>query len=122
MALLRQMLPANPDGSLLHTEFIENHPGTEGETYERLKARLEFRILLEQQQKQLRNAGINAAEEHNLDNTDDHDHDTEQDDIECRQLLVLIDSGSLSEEQVNVLHAQIQRLAQDNQGRGHADS
>ncbi len=57
---LRQMLPSNSDDTPVYHEFLDGHPGTEAETYLKLKTRIEFRIVQEQNRRQA-NTGVHVT-------------------------------------------------------------
>ena len=58
----RQMFLANTDGALVYHELFDGHPGADGETFTRLKSRIEFRIIQEQNRRETK-SGAHVTEE-----------------------------------------------------------
>ena len=84
------MLPTNSDGTPVCHEFFDGHPGTEAETYIKLKSRIEFRIIQEQNQRQAK-SGIRTAEEYGEDTLEEYGEGLEE------QVLWMMDSGLFTE-------------------------
>ncbi len=112
--LLRRMLPW--DGKrLTHREFVEGAHGTVGESYEQLRQRVLDTIVREELEVQSREGKLLIAEnndEHLYNNeeaAEDGDDDGPMEDEELHNIFAAIDSGVMTEEQVNVLQRRIQR-------------
>jgi hypothetical protein len=112
--LLRRMLPW--DGKrLTHREFVEGAHGTVGESYEQLRQRVLDTIVREELEVQSREGklfNVENNDEHLYNNNgeaaDDSD-DSPMEDEEFHGIFAAIDSGVMTEEQVNILQRRVQR-------------
>jgi hypothetical protein len=114
--MLRRMLPQDEKRKLTHREFVEGAMGTAGETYDVMRQRVVDTISREEIEVQAREGNILTAEGPNeqiyngtqAEVNDEPDGET-MDEEEFQSLMVAVDSGALSSEQILAIHRKIQR-------------
>ena len=110
------MLPCDDKKRLLHREFVEGAHGMTGETYDQMRLRVIETISREEIEQQARYGKILAAEGRSEEvhganvpggECDEECDGTTMDEEELQSLIVAIDSGALSSEQVMALQRNI---------------
>ena len=116
--MIRRMLPQDDKRRLTHREFVEGAVGTVGESYDTLKQRVVDTISREEIEQQARDGKVLTAmtedQREQINNQqqgiDDVEPDGEfMDEEELHSLMVAVDSGALSNEQIMAIHRKIQR-------------
>ena len=114
--LLRKILPCDEKKRLTHREFVDGAHGTLGESYEQLRQRVLDTICREEIEAQAREGKILNTEdtaEHVYKNQEagrgEDEEEGPMEEEEPQNIFAAIDSGILSEEQVNALQRRVQK-------------
>ena len=114
--LLRKILPMDDKKRLTHREFVDGAHGTVGESYEQLRQRVLDTVTREELEVQARDGKMLMTEDvgeqvyKNTEAGGDDERDQEpMEEEEVQSIFAAIDSGVLTEEQINTLQRRVQR-------------